>query len=105
MTNQTPPNTEPSQDYEWLDEILGRIVAVAWSNGWNESTKEVVAEAKAIISAKLAEHLLETPESYMEYPKFESNCCGAPIYKLFEATQHQHVCLECRDWCIVRKKK
>jgi hypothetical protein len=44
------------------------------------------------------------PGEQMPFPKVESNCHGAPVYKLYDV-QRKYVCTECNGFCIPRSKK
>lgn len=48
--------------------------------------------------------LLQQPGEQMPFPKNESTCHGAPVYKL-NNRQRKYVCTECGEWTIPRQKK
>lgn len=48
--------------------------------------------------------LLTQPGAQMDFPKYESHCHGAPVYRLFDR-ERKYVCTECGDYCVARNKK
>lgn len=54
----------------------------------------------------LDDQFLSQPGFQMEYPKYESHCHGAPIYKLHvTGNKRKYICMECVEWCIAVEKK